>query len=222
MTRGEIYTAAAHGVYSGKPRPVLIVQDDRFDATASVTVCPFTTSPVDAPLIRIPVEPTDTNGLDRPSSLMVDKITTMPRSGLGERLGRLRDDELVQLNRSLMVFLGLASATQPLNSRQSCFALPTRTPGSDAQDVLRADSAPVSNALVAESVGADAQRGLGVPGSSATPLKCPLIGRRFPDHDATLKFELLGTLLAAMSCPWCQRFGGREKIAVRSRYSAFV
>jgi mRNA interferase MazF len=104
--------AAARGAYSGKPRPVLIVQDDRFDATASVTVCPFTTSPVDAPLIRIPLDPTDTNGLDRPSSLMVDKITTMPRSGLGERLGRLRDDELVQLNRSLMVFLGLASATQ--------------------------------------------------------------------------------------------------------------
>jgi mRNA interferase MazF len=113
VTRGEIYTAAARGAYSGKPRPVLIVQDDRFDATASVTVCPFTTSPVDAPLIRIPVEPTDTNGLDRPSSLMVDKLTTMPRSGLGERVGRVRDDELVQLNRSLMVFLGLASATQP-------------------------------------------------------------------------------------------------------------
>jgi mRNA interferase MazF len=113
VTRGEIYTAAARGAYSGKPRPVLIVQDDRFDATASVTVCPFTTNPVDAPLIRIRVEPTDSNGLDRPSSLIVDKITTMPRSGLGERLGRLRDDELVQLNRSLMVFLGLASATQP-------------------------------------------------------------------------------------------------------------
>ncbi len=113
MTRGEIYTAAARGAYSGKPRPVLIVQDDHFDATASVTVCPFTTSPVDAPLIRIPVQPSDTNGLDRLSSLMVDKITTVPRSGLGERLGRLRDEELVQLNRSLMVFLGLASATQP-------------------------------------------------------------------------------------------------------------
>lgn len=112
MTRGEIYTAAARGAYSGKPRPVLIVQHDHFDATASVTVCPLTTSPVDAPLIRIPVEPSDDNGLDRPSSVMVDKITTMPRSGLGERLGRLRDDELVQLNRSLMVFLGLASATQ--------------------------------------------------------------------------------------------------------------
>lgn len=111
MTRGEIYTAAARGSSTGKPRPVLIVQDNRFDATASVTVCPFTTSAVEAPLIRIPIEPSDINGLDRASSLMVDKVTTMPRSGLGKRLGRLRDDELVQLNRSLMVFLGLASAS---------------------------------------------------------------------------------------------------------------
>jgi mRNA interferase MazF len=114
LTRGEIYAAAARGAYTGKPRPVLIVQDDRFDATASVTVCPFTTNPVDAPLLRIPVEPSKDNGLDRPSSLMVDKITTVPRSSLGARLGRLRDDELVQLNRSLMVFLGLvATAPRP-------------------------------------------------------------------------------------------------------------
>jgi mRNA interferase MazF len=113
VTRGEIYSAAARGAYTGKPRPVVVVQDDRFDATASVTVCPFTTNPVDAPLVRIPIEPSDENGLDRPSSLMIDKITTVPRSGPGERLGRLRDDELVQLNRSLMVFLGLASAPQP-------------------------------------------------------------------------------------------------------------
>jgi len=108
VTRGEIYTAAAGGAYSGKSRPVVVVQDDRFDATASITVCPLTTNPVDAPLLRIPVEPSQDNGLDRPRSLMVDKITTMPRSGLGERLGRLRDNELVNLNRSMMVFLGLA------------------------------------------------------------------------------------------------------------------
>jgi mRNA interferase MazF len=112
VRRGEIYIAAARGAYTGKPRPVVIVQDDRFDATASVTVCPFTTNPVDAPLVRIPIEPSDDNGLDRPSSMMVDKLTTVPRSGLGERLGRLRDDELMQLNRSLTVFLGLASAPE--------------------------------------------------------------------------------------------------------------
>ncbi len=113
MTRGEIYTAAARGPYTGKPRLVVIVQDDRFDATASLTVCPFTTNPLDAPLLRIPVEPSDENGLDRPSSLMVDKVTTVPRSNLGERLGRLGDEHLVQMNRALMVFLGLASAPPP-------------------------------------------------------------------------------------------------------------
>jgi mRNA interferase MazF len=112
VRRGEIYTAAARGAYTGKPRPVVILQDDRFDATASITVCPFTTNPVEAPLLRLPIDPSDENGLDQPSQLMVDKVTTVPRSSLGERLGRLRDDELVALNRSLAVFLGLASAPQ--------------------------------------------------------------------------------------------------------------
>lgn len=112
MTRGEIYTAAARAPYTGKPRPVVVVQDDRFDATASVTVCPFTTNAVEAPLLRLPVEPSGGNGLDQPSQLMVDKIATVPRASLGERLGRLRDDELLALNRSLIVFLGLASAPQ--------------------------------------------------------------------------------------------------------------
>ncbi len=112
MTRGDIYTAAARGAYTGKPRPVVIVQDDRFDATASVSVCPFTTNAIEAPLVRIRIQPSQKNGLDRASSLMIDKITTVPRSGLSERLGRLRDDELLQLSRSLMVFLGLASSAQ--------------------------------------------------------------------------------------------------------------
>jgi mRNA interferase MazF len=111
VRRGDIYTAATRGVYSGKPRPVLIIQDDHFDATASVTVCPLTTSSVDAPLLRIPVEPSDENGLERPSRIMVDKVTTMRRAHLGEHLGRIADSQLMQLNRSLMVFLGLASSS---------------------------------------------------------------------------------------------------------------
>ena len=112
MTRGEIYTAAARGPYSGKPRPVVVLQDDRFDATASVTVCPFTTNPVEAPLVRLPIDASEDNGLEEPSQLMVDKVTTVPRSSLGKRLGKLRDEDLIALNRSLIVFLGLASAPQ--------------------------------------------------------------------------------------------------------------
>jgi mRNA interferase MazF len=110
VTRADIYTAAARGVYSGKPRPVVIVQDDRFDATASVTVCPLTTNPVDVPLFRLPVEPSEANGLNELSFLMVDKVTTMPRGNLREHLGRLGDNHVVQLNRALIVFFGLAES----------------------------------------------------------------------------------------------------------------
>lgn len=109
MKRGEIYTAAARGPYTGKPRPVLVIQDNSFDATTSVTICPFTTNPVDAPLLRIPVEPSASNGLDRSSSLMIDKITTVPKASLGERLGQLTDEEMLKLNRSVAVFLGIAN-----------------------------------------------------------------------------------------------------------------
>ena len=108
MRRGDLYTAAARGAYSGKPRPVVIVQDDRFDVTASVTVCPLTTNPVEAPLIRILVEPTETTGISRPSQIMVDKVTTMPRVNVRDHLGHLSDADLVRLDRALLVFLGLA------------------------------------------------------------------------------------------------------------------
>jgi mRNA interferase MazF len=108
VRRGDIYTAAARGAYSGKPRPVVIIQDDRFDATASVTVVPFTTSHVDAPLLRLPVQPSDTTGLTSVSQLMVDKVTTVPRTSLTHRVGRLSDSDVVALDRALVVFLGLA------------------------------------------------------------------------------------------------------------------
>lgn len=110
MKRGDIWTAAAGSGYVGKPRPVVIVQDDLFDATASVTVCAFTTDPTDAPLFRIPVDADDTTGIRQPSRLMVDKITTVPRAKLGERVGRLSDDDMTRLGRSIAVFLGLASS----------------------------------------------------------------------------------------------------------------
>ena len=108
MRRGDIYTAAARGSYSGKPRPVVVIQDDRFDATASVTVVPFTTSEVEAPLLRIPVQASDTTGLAQTSQLMVDKVTTVSRASLSQQVGRLSDGDLVRLNRALLVFLGLA------------------------------------------------------------------------------------------------------------------
>jgi len=108
VTRGEIWTAAGGKDYAGKPRPVVIVQDDRFNATSSITICAFTSDPTDAPLFRLVVDPSPSNGLDRPSRLMVDKVTTVPKAKLGKRIGRLSDRDLVRVNRALLIFLGLA------------------------------------------------------------------------------------------------------------------
>lgn len=96
------------GPYAGKPRPAVIVQEDRFDSTNSITLCVFTTDPTEAPLLRMLIEPTDRNGLSSASRVMIDKVTTVPKARLGKRIGKLNDEDVVRLNRALTVFLGLA------------------------------------------------------------------------------------------------------------------
>ena len=108
MKRGEIWTVAGGADYAGKPRPAVIVQDDAFSATASVTVCPFTTHLVDAPLMRLSIPPTRPNGLDAASQLMVDKVTTVAKSKLQTRVGKLAEGDLTRLNHAVLVFLGLS------------------------------------------------------------------------------------------------------------------
>lgn len=112
MKRGDIWTVAGGADYAGKPRPSVIVQDDEFDATPSITICILTTNPAEAPLIRLPIEPNERNGLRTASSLMVDKITTVPRSKLGVSIGRLDDEDMVRLNQAMIVFLGLARSAR--------------------------------------------------------------------------------------------------------------
>jgi mRNA interferase MazF len=108
VRRGEIWTVSGGLDYAGKPRPAVVVQDDRFD-TDSVTICPFTTDPTDAPLFRLVVEPGQRNGLTAVSRIMVDEVTTVRRSKLGARVGELDDVSILRLNRALVVFLGIAS-----------------------------------------------------------------------------------------------------------------
>jgi mRNA interferase MazF len=108
MRRGEIWTVAGGTDYAGKPRPVVILQDDHFDATASITICAFTTDPTEAPLFRLPIKPNAENGLRTPCRLMVDKITTVPKAKIGSLIGRLDDEDILRLNRAVLVFLGLA------------------------------------------------------------------------------------------------------------------
>lgn len=107
MNRGEIWTVAGGPDYMGKPRPAVIIQDDTFNATASVTVCPFTTDTTDALLIRPVVRPSDQNGLSQPSRAMVDKISTVPMQKMGVLIGRLNNDDILRVSSALTRFLGL-------------------------------------------------------------------------------------------------------------------
>ena len=112
MKRGEIWTVSGGKDYAGKSRPVVILQEDRFDATDSITICAFMTDPADAPLIRLAVMPNPSKGLRAVSRLMVDKITTVPKSKLGRRRGTLDAVDSVRLDRALVVFLGLTPRNQ--------------------------------------------------------------------------------------------------------------
>lgn len=107
MNRGELWTVSG-GIYAQKPRPALIIQDDLFAASESVTLLPLTSHLSDAPLLRLTVEPSELTGLDRESQIMVDKLTTVRRSNLGQRIGRITSEAMVAVEQSLAVFLGLA------------------------------------------------------------------------------------------------------------------
>ena len=87
---------------------MVIVQDDSFDATGSITTCAFTTDETDAPLFRLPVGPNDRNGLPAPCRFMVDKISIVPKTKVGRRVGRLDDEDILRLNQAVLVFLGMA------------------------------------------------------------------------------------------------------------------
>jgi mRNA interferase MazF len=121
MRRGDIWTVAGGKDYAGKPRPVVIVQDDSFDATDSITICAFTTDETDAPLFRLPVQPNERNGLRAACRLMVDKISTVPKTKVGARVGRLDDEDILRLNQAVLVFLGLA--VSPRTKQEAWWAM---------------------------------------------------------------------------------------------------
>src|SRR5262245_15355215 len=107
MRRGDLVTVAMPGDF-GKPRPALIVQSYQFNATATATVLMLSSTLVDAPLIRLAVEPTLENGLRSRSQIMIDKAMSVKRDRLGQRFGRVDDETMIAVNRLLALFLGFA------------------------------------------------------------------------------------------------------------------
>lgn len=106
MRRGDVVAVVAAGDF-GKSRPAVIVQTDALARAGSVIVCLFTSHLVDAPTIRIQVAPDQSNGLEQPSQIMADKVVTVARSRIGKVIGRLDDETLLRLNRTLAFVIGL-------------------------------------------------------------------------------------------------------------------
>jgi mRNA interferase MazF len=107
MMRGDLITIAVQGDF-GKPRPAVVIQSDLFEAHSSVTVLPITSSLVDAPLLRITVQPTPQNGLQKTSQIMIDKTLTVRKDKVGLTGGRLERETMLEIERCLAVFLGIA------------------------------------------------------------------------------------------------------------------
>jgi len=107
MRRGELVAIAMQGDF-GKPRPALVIQSDQFNGHATVTVLPVTSTLVEAPLLRVAVQPSSENGLQKPSQVMVDKAMTVKRDKVGPAFGNIDADTLVEVERCLAVFLGVA------------------------------------------------------------------------------------------------------------------
>ena len=107
MKRGEIWTVAGGRGYAGKPRPAVILQADEFDRTDSITICLVTTAPIDAPAFRIAIIATPESGLRQDSFAMVDKVNTVERQRLGERVGTVRTADMALIDIALITFLGI-------------------------------------------------------------------------------------------------------------------
>lgn len=107
MSRGDFVTIAMQGDF-GKPRPALVIQSDQFNEHATVTVLLVSSTLVEAPLLRVTIRPSETNGLKKPSQVMVYKAMTLKRDKLGEAFGSASDAAMLEVGRCLAVFLGIA------------------------------------------------------------------------------------------------------------------
>lgn len=107
MRRGELVTVALSGDF-GNPRPAVIVQSDRFSESETVAVLLISSTVMEAPLLRLTIEPDAANQLRKVSQIMADKVMTVRRDKVGPVFGRISDDLIVEVTRAMALFFGFA------------------------------------------------------------------------------------------------------------------
>ncbi|MCC2595871.1 type II toxin-antitoxin system PemK/MazF family toxin [Pusillimonas sp. MFBS29] len=105
--RGDLVMIAMQGDF-GKPRPALVIQSDLFSTHPTVSILPITSTLVDAPLLQVTIHPNANNGLRKPSQIMIDKSMTVKRDKVSAPIGKLDDNTMVEVDRRLVLFLGIA------------------------------------------------------------------------------------------------------------------
>ena len=106
MKRGKIWTLRDKN-YASKARPVVVIQSDKHDSFDSVILCLFTSFESGDTSTRVPVEPSTENGLQKKSYVMTDKIVTVDKNMLGNRVGVLSDEDMVAISEQLKIILDL-------------------------------------------------------------------------------------------------------------------
>lgn len=106
MKRGDFVSIALQGDF-GKPRPALVIQADQFQRHATVTVLLLSSSKIDAPLLRVSIDPSAENGLQLPSQIMIDKVMTVKSDKVGPTFGQINANIIVEVERCLAVFFGI-------------------------------------------------------------------------------------------------------------------
>lgn len=107
MKRGDLVPIALQGDF-GKPRPALVIQSDYFGSHPTVTVLPISSDLQASPLFRVTLQPSTLNGLHKASQVMVDKAQSITREKVGQPFGHLEAPTLLEVERCLALFLGLA------------------------------------------------------------------------------------------------------------------
>ncbi len=107
MRRGDLTTVALPGDF-GKPRPALVIQSNLFADHPSVTILPLSSDLRETPIFRVRLFPDETNGLRAPSDVMIDKIHTVARDKLRGKFGTVSNEQLIEIERAVAVWLGIA------------------------------------------------------------------------------------------------------------------
>jgi mRNA interferase MazF len=107
MNRGELWICADAG-YASKPRPMLIIQSDRYSKDDSVVTCLVTSH--EMTLIdtdyRVELPKTAENGLKLDGYVMLDKLVAVPRRQLNKRIGKISSEKLHEVYARIVDFLG--------------------------------------------------------------------------------------------------------------------